>query len=130
MVMVQELMVLIQLNAFPLLYWNSNNAEWLEISIPSIAFESTTILADVRPGNGIGQSYPSVSVTDDGQFVFVIWTAPEYTGAIGSSPINIYPGDGAANSGQIFYTDLHWTTSTDGGPHLGSSTKDWRTKRF
>jgi len=102
-------------NAFPLLYWNSNNAEWLEISIPSIAFEPSTILADVRPGNGIGQAYPSVSVTDDGQFVFVIWTAPEYTGTIGASPINVYPGDGGTASGPIFYTDLHWTTSTDGG---------------
>ncbi len=102
-------------NAFPIVYWNSNNAEWLEISIPSIAFEPSTILADVRPGNGIGQAYPSVSVTDDGQFIFVIWTAPEYTGAIGSSPINIYPGDGGTASGPIFYTDLHWTVSTNGG---------------
>jgi len=102
-------------NAFPIVYWNSNSAEWLEISIPSIAFESSTILADVRPGNGIGQAYPSVSVTDDGQFVFVIWTAPEYTGTIGASPINIYPGDGGSASGPIFYTDLHWTVSTDGG---------------
>ncbi|MCU0342720.1 MAG: T9SS type A sorting domain-containing protein [Ignavibacterium sp.] len=96
--------------AYPILYWNSNAAEWLEISLPSIAFEDGAILADLRPGNGIGQSYPSVSVTDDGQFIFVIWTAPEYTGAVGASPINIY--DGTADN---FYTDLHWTTSTDGG---------------
>ena len=32
-------------DAFPLLYWNSNAAEWLEISIPAIAFEPTTVLA-------------------------------------------------------------------------------------
>jgi len=102
-------------NTFPIVYWNSNAAEWLEISIPAIAFGPNETLATIRPGNGIGQSYPSVSVTDDGQFIFVIWTAPEYIGAIGSSAINIYPGDGSANSGQIFYTDLHWTVSTDGG---------------
>ncbi|HRP60962.1 MAG TPA: hypothetical protein PK833_11870, partial [Vicingus sp.] len=110
-------------NAFPIVYWNSNNAEWLEISIPAIAFESSTILTDVRPGNGIGQAYPSVSVTDDGQFVFVIWTAPEYTGTIGASPINVYPGDGGTASGPIFYTDLHWTVSTDGGSTWAAPTK-------
>ncbi len=97
-------------DAFPLLYWNSNAAEWLEISVPAIAFEPGTTLADLRPGNGIGQSYPSVSVTNDGQIVFVIWTAPEYTGAVGASAINIYAG-----TASIFYTDLHWSVSTDGG---------------
>ncbi|MEO8231978.1 MAG: hypothetical protein ABI638_06825, partial [Ignavibacteriota bacterium] len=102
-------------NAFPIVYWNSNNAQWMEVSIPAIAFESNAIMANNRPGNGIGQSYPSVSVTDDGQFVFVIWTAPEYTGTVAASPINVFPGDGTANSGAIFYTDLHWTVSTDGG---------------
>lgn len=110
-------------NAFPIVYWNSNAAEWLEISIPAVAFGGNDTLATIRPGNGIGQSYPSVSVSDDGQFVFAIWTAPEYTGAIGGSPINIYPGDGTANSGQIFYTDLHWTTSTDGGQTWAAPTK-------
>ena len=97
-------------NAFPIVYWNSNQAQWLEISLPAIAFEPNSILGTLRPGNGIGQSYPSVSVTDDGQFVFVIWTAPEYTGTVGASPINVYAG-----TNSIFYTDLHWTTSTDGG---------------
>ncbi len=102
-------------NAFPILYWNSNKEEWLEISIPSIAFASDDTLATLRPGNGIGQAYPSVSVTDDGQFIFVIWAAPEYTGTVGGSPIRIYPGDGGQYSSPKFYTDLHWTTSTDGG---------------
>ena len=97
-------------NTFPIVYWNSNMGQWMEISLPSIAFESNATMATLRPGNGIGQSYPSVSVTDDGQFIFVIWTAPEYTGTIGASPINIYAG-----TNSIFYTDLHWTTSTDGG---------------
>ena len=104
--------------AFPILYWNSNASEWLEISIPEIAFEDEAILADLRPGNGIGQSYPSVSVTDDGQFIFVIWTAPEYTGTVGASPINIYTG-----TNSIFYTDLHWTVSTDGGQTWAVPTK-------
>jgi len=102
-------------NAFPLLYWNSRDEDWLEVSVPAVAFEPSTIMVDDRPGNGIGQAYPSVSITDDGQIVFVIWAAPEYSGAVGSSPINIYPGDGGQYSWTIFYTDLQWTVSTDGG---------------
>ncbi len=102
-------------DAYPILYWNSNAAEWLEISIPAIAFASADTLGTLRPGNGIGQAYPSVSVSDDGQVVFAIWTAPEYTGTIAGSPINIYPGDGGTYSSPKFYTDLHWTISTDGG---------------
>lgn len=97
-------------NAFPLVYWNSDLGEWYDIGVPAIAFEPNATMADLRPGNGIGQSYPSVSVTADGEVVFVIWTAPEYTGAVGASPINVYSG-----TNQIFYTDLHWAVSTDGG---------------
>lgn len=98
-------------NAFPLLYWNSNRSDWLDVGVPAVAFEPNSIMATLRPGNGIGQSYPSVSVTADGQVVFVIWAAPEYSGAVGASPINIYTG----GANQIFYTDLHWVVSKDGG---------------
>ncbi len=97
-------------NAFPILYWNSRDDEWLEISMPAIAFEPNSIMATNRPGNGIGQSYPSVGVTDNGQVVFVVWAIPEYTGEVGNSPINIYAG-----TNPIFFTDLHWSVSTDGG---------------
>lgn len=98
-------------NAFPLVYWNSDLGQWYNIGLDAVAFEPSTILADLRPGNGIGQSYPSVSVSDDGQVVFVIWTAPEYSGAVGGSTINTNTGTSATH----FYTDLHWAVSTDAG---------------
>jgi len=97
-------------NSFPIVYWNSNTGEWLEISIPAVALEPNSTMATLRPGNGIGQSYPSVSVSDNGKIVFAIWTAPEYTGAVAASPINIYDG-----TVDLFYTDLHWSVSVDGG---------------
>ncbi|MBS4036014.1 MAG: T9SS type A sorting domain-containing protein [Ignavibacterium sp.] len=97
--------------AFPLLYWNSDLGQWYNIGLDAVAFEPSTILADLRPGNGIGQAYPSVSVSDDGQVVFVIWTAPEYSGAVGGSTINTFTG----TSTTAFYTDLHWAVSTDAG---------------
>jgi hypothetical protein len=98
-------------NAFPLVYWNSDLGEWYNIGLDAVAFEPNSILADLRPGNGIGQAYPSVSVSDDGQVVFVIWTAPEYSGAVGGSTINTNTGTSATH----FYTDLHWVVSTDAG---------------
>jgi hypothetical protein len=98
-------------NAFPLVYWNSDLGEWYNIGLDAVAFEPNSIMADLRPGNGIGQAYPSVSVSDDGQVVFVIWTAPEYSGAVGGSTINTYTGTSTTS----FYTDLHWAVSTDAG---------------
>ncbi|HSL87872.1 MAG TPA: T9SS type A sorting domain-containing protein [Ignavibacteriaceae bacterium] len=98
-------------NAFPLVYWNSDLGQWYDIGVPEVAFEPNSIMADFRPGNGIGQAYPSVSVSDDGQVVFVIWTAPEYSGAVGGSTINTYTGTSTTS----FYTDLHWAVSTDAG---------------
>ncbi len=67
------------------------------------------------PGNGIGQAYPNVSVSENGQVVFVCWQAMEYTGAIGTSAWNLYPGDGGTETGIVYFTDLYYTFSEDGG---------------
>jgi len=66
-------------------------------------------------GNGIGQAYPNVATSDDGRIVFVAWDGFEYTGAIGSSAWNIYPGDGGAFTGPIYYTDIYYAMSEDFG---------------
>jgi hypothetical protein len=66
-------------------------------------------------GNGIGQAYPNVATSADGQIVFVAWQGFEYTGPIGNSEWNIYPGDGSSNSGPIYYTDLYYAYSYDYG---------------
>jgi len=110
-------------NTFPILYWNSNFQEWLAISDPlteapgdgfgNVVTGGTT--TRLYPGNGIGQAYPNVATSDDGRIVFVVWQGFEYTGAIGSSAWNIYPGDGSAESGPIYYTDLYYTVSEDFG---------------
>ena len=105
-------------NYYAMLYWNSDAAEWYEISIPAVAAPDDgngNAITDLYPGNGIGQAYGTVSVSPDGQVVFACWVAPEYTGAIGASAYNVYPGDGTANTSPKYYTDLHWTVSTDGG---------------
>jgi len=105
-------------NTYPMLYWNSNNQEWVAITMESMEAPDDgagTDLADNRPGNGIGNAYGTISVSDDGQVVFVAWQGPEYTGAIGSSPINLFPGDGGAATAAIFWTDIYYNLSIDGG---------------
>jgi len=110
-------------NVFPILYWNSNHQNWIAITDPStegptdgfgnyVAGGSTVRLYS---GNAIGQAYPSVATSADGQFVFAAWQGFEYTGAVGSSEWNIYPGDGSPNSGPIYYTDLYYAFSNDYG---------------
>ena len=105
-------------NVYPMLYWNSNHQNWIAVTPESMEAPDDgfgTDLATHRPGNGIGNSYGSISVSDNGQIIFVAWQGPEYTGEIGNSPINLFPGDGGPNTLEIFYTDIYYTVSFDGG---------------
>lgn len=115
-------------NVFPMLYWNSNNAEWLALTVPgqeapgdaagNLITGGTTVRT--YPGNGIGNAYGTVSVSDDGQFVFAAWQGMEFLGEIGNSNWNMYPGDGGPETGVIYYTDIYYTYSTDGGSSWSS----------
>jgi len=99
-------------NTFPMLYWNSNNQDWIAVTMESMEAPDDgfgTSLADMRPGNGIGNAYGSISVSSDGQIVFMAWQGPEYTGD------NLFPGDGGGSTTEIFYTDIYYTLSIDGG---------------
>jgi hypothetical protein len=110
-------------NVFPILYWNSNHQNWIAITDPSTegptdGFGNYVIggtTTRLYSGNGIGQAYPNVATSADGQIVFVAWQGFEYTGAVGNSEWNIYPGDGSAETGPIYYTDLYYAYSTDFG---------------
>ncbi|HSW55817.1 MAG TPA: T9SS type A sorting domain-containing protein [Ignavibacteriaceae bacterium] len=110
-------------NVFPVLYWNSNHQDWISVSMPEMDaptdgfgnFVTGGTTTRLYSGNAIGQAYPNVSTSDDGRVVFVAWQGFEYTGAIGSTAWRIYPGDGSANTGPIYYTDLYYTWSNDFG---------------
>jgi hypothetical protein len=62
-------------NVFPILYWNSNHQNWIAITDPLT--ESVTdgfgnyvtgpLGGRLYAGNGIGQAYPNVATSDDGQ---------------------------------------------------------------
>jgi hypothetical protein len=112
-------------NTFPILYWNTNNGRWMAVTDVSTEnnydgfghYVSDPAVSGARiyPGNGIGQAYPCVATSADGQVVFIAWQGFEYTGAVGASAWNIYPGDGSSETGEIYYTDLYYTYSEDGG---------------
>jgi hypothetical protein len=115
-------------NVAPMLYWNSRHKNWIAVSLPSTEKWTdgfgNSVTGDpngspptgrIFSGNGIGQAYGTVTVSDDGQVVVVAWQGFEYTGAIGESAWRIFPGDGGANSGKIYYHDLYYAISTDGG---------------
>ena len=109
-------------NVFPILYWNSNHQNWIAITDPSTEGPTdgfgnyvTGPLERLYAGNGIGQAYPNVATSADGQIVFVVWQGFEYTGEIGNSEWNVYPGDGSAQSSSIYFTDLYYAYSTDFG---------------
>ncbi len=95
--------------AFPAVYWNSRDRQWLAISDQNV---ETTLYADdsyARPGNGFGSAYPVPAVSPDGNKVVIAWQGPEYAATPGGTP-NIYNGTVA-----IHYTDLYYVTSGDGG---------------
>ena len=102
---------------FPVLYWNSRDEDWIAITDESIEYPSDgfgNVRSDLRAGNGIGNAYPSIAITPDGNGVAVIYQAIEFWGGIGST-YNIYPGDGGSNSIPIAYTTLYVNISDNGG---------------
>jgi len=101
-----------------ILYWNSRDKAW--IAITNQAYESDrdilgNFLWQYSPGNALGQSLPSISISEDGSIVLVSWMAPEFVGEPGASAYNIYPGDGGPYSTPVYYTDILANISLDGG---------------
>ena len=101
-----------------ILYWNSKDKNWIAITDP--AYESMidgvgNNLGEYAPGYALGQSIPTISVSENGQIVLVAWSVPEYVGEPGISSLNIYPGDGGQYSTPVYYTDCLASISYDGG---------------
>lgn len=100
-------------NAFPALYWNSRDKDWIAVSDEA---EEGAELIDYYPGNGIGNSYPTPVVSEDGSVVAVFYVAPEYDGGT----LQLYPGDGGSTSTETYYTDVKYAVSADGGVTFGA----------
>ena len=105
------------LNYFPMLYWNTKDKQWIEISDtlysqPEDDFGNKVV--DLYSGNAIGQAYPVIASWPDGSVVTVFWTAPEYATYYPTHRLSIYPGDGSMNSSPKYYTDIKYITYVNG----------------
>lgn len=60
---------------YPLMYWNDVDQHFIELSSPAIS-RNTSLSWLKRPGNGLGNAYPSIAVSNDGVLA-VIWQKPE-----------------------------------------------------
>jgi hypothetical protein len=103
--------------SFPAIYWNSRDKQWLAASDPVVEVDIDTAAADYvtnRPGNGIGNAYVVPSISEDGSKIVLLWQGPEYSGAVGASPVNQWTVT-ATDVTPIIYTDLYYAVSGDGG---------------
>ncbi|GAB6281342.1 MAG: hypothetical protein STSR0008_00810 [Ignavibacterium sp.] len=89
-------------NSFPVIYWNSSSNTWKSISDPNV--DNLEYLGVGYPGNGIGQSFPSISVSEDGNVLYAVWTGPEMTGTEIDTAI-----------GGLMWSDLYHAWSFNGG---------------
>ncbi|MGE5435804.1 MAG: T9SS type A sorting domain-containing protein [Syntrophothermus sp.] len=62
---------------FPIIYWNSVSNKWTSLTLP--ALDENQAIADLYPGNGIGFGYPSISISEDGQVIYVQFSGPQFT---------------------------------------------------
>ncbi len=102
----------------PVLYWNSRDKIWIAVSHPDYEYLKDDFgnnLFNYSPVYNYGLSLPSISVSDDGQVVLVVWSSPEYNELKGLLKLNIYPGDNGPNHSPIYYTDYYANISYDGG---------------
>ena len=91
---------------FPVLYYNSKSNTWITIS--NHAIDTMQNLFTWAAGRHQGNSFPSVSVSEDGKLVYVCWAGPQMTGNVLDTA-----SDGA--TGPYYYRDLYHTWSVDGG---------------
>ena len=111
-------------NTYPMLYSNSNmlsgdtSATWIAITdelMEAPADPSGDLISDYYPGNAIGNAYGTIAANNTGQILFAVWMGPEYASSVIGDEFNIYPGDGGTASTPMYYTDLYYSFSEDGG---------------
>lgn len=108
------------IKVYPLYYYNDRDKKWIAISDPATEDDDFSDATLTQPGNMNGNSNPTVATTPDGKVVVVAWTLPEYSGEIGNSAINVYPGDGGSATTVVAHIDLYYAVSTDGGRTFGA----------
>lgn len=88
----------------PVLYWNTADQVWTVVS----SLESGSFIIDYPDADainrGLGLAWPNISVSGDGQAVFITWTGPQFT-----------DGELDINDFGEYYNDAYYATSGNGG---------------
>lgn len=88
----------------PVLYWNSADQDWKVISSPALSSFSINYPDADAINRGLGLAWPNVSVSGDGNVVFVTWTGPQFT-----------DGELDIDDTGEYYNDAYYTYSVNGG---------------
>jgi hypothetical protein len=105
-----------QTELFPILYWNTRDQQMVELTDPFYGRPTDptvqAALANNRPGNGLGNAYPSIATGNSADELLVVWQQWEDDGAGGIVLLDAAFGGGTV---QIFATDIWGSYSNDGG---------------
>jgi len=94
----------------PILYWNDRDDDWMSLEL--IDVETYPIVRSLTVGNAEGSYRPNVKTDPSGQLVVAMWQRPQFSGAPGLSPINIYSDP---PNTEFYHYDIVYAFSEDGG---------------
>jgi len=99
---------------YPVAYWNSNLNYWKAVSDYNVDTVQNMNLG--RIGNGMGQCWPTISTSADGQVVFLLWQGPQVTNGVLDTVagINVIPST-ADTASWDYVTDIWYAYSVNGG---------------
>ena len=101
----------------PILYWNTNDQNWTELSTIEAAYPADTLtgpnLRNLAPGNGLGLAYPHISEGPANSELMVVWQQWEDDGA--GKMITDFSLMGGAPNTEFFMTNIWGAYSPDGG---------------
>ncbi|RMH61843.1 MAG: T9SS C-terminal target domain-containing protein [Calditrichaeota bacterium] len=104
----------------PVMYMNDRDMTLMQVDAWGMDTAKAAQAATYFPGNGIGNAYPSVAASEDGNVVVVVWQQPEFDAD--GNIIFAYDASGDSTSG-LMATDIYMNYSTDGG-------KTWNTPQW
>ena len=99
-------------NVYPVCYWNDRDKNWINVEEDIVAEFDYATDGALFVGNMNGSQRPVVKTDDTGQLVVVMWSRPQFSGAPGASPVNVF-SDSVEVS--FYYYDVMISYSVDYG---------------
>lgn len=100
----------------PIVYWNSKDRKWLEVSTSKTSKLSNDNYLFGGPGTTGYQNQPSISVSEDGNVVFVVYRGADYI----NDTLYRTTNANLSTPSLGWYSALYYNTSFDGGKTWGT----------